>query len=232
MDSVSAKHGLSATTMVGLLAGLAATLPLAAVAQEGAFEDVEIFVVYSSSDEDAQVFVQGGADDPIVSVKAFGPGNAVKLKLDIRDGDDLGYADFVFESPEPSLEELEVAYPAGEYRFRGVSAEGDILTGEADLSYELLDAPVPIFPVDGDEDIPTNGVNAMWEEIEDAEAIRLEVEDEEEEVALKVDLPGDATSFSLPNGWLQPGTEYVLDIKAIAEDGNQTVTDLRFTTAE
>lgn len=72
----------------------------------------------------------------------------------------------------------------------------------------------------------------MWEEIEDAEAIRLEVEDEEEEVALKVDLPGDATSFGLPNDWLQPGTEYVLDIKAIAEDGNQTVTDLRFTTAE
>ena len=51
---------------------------------------------------------------------------------------------------------------------------------------------------------------------------------EEAEVAPKVDLPGDATTFSLPNGWLQPGTIYVLDIKVIAENGNQTVTDLWF----
>lgn len=110
MNSVATRHGLPASAVVALLTGVPAALPLTAAAQEGAFEDVEIFVVYSSSDEDAQVFVQGGADEPIVSVKAFGPGNAVKLKLKINDADNLGYEDFVFESPEPSLEELEVAH--------------------------------------------------------------------------------------------------------------------------
>ncbi len=64
------------------------------------------------------------------------------------------------------------------------------------------------------------------------ERIRLEVEDEEEEVSLKIDLPGDATSFTLPNDWLQPGVIYTLDIKLIAENGNQTVRDLRFTTED
>ncbi len=63
------------------------------------------------------------------------------------------------------------------------------------------------------------------------ERIRLEVEDEEEEVSLKIDLPGDARRFTLPNDWLQPGVVYTLDIKLIAENGNQTVRDLRFTTA-
>jgi hypothetical protein len=66
----------------------------------------------------------------------------------------------------------------------------------------------------------------------DAEAIRLEIENEEEEVAMKVDLPGDAADFNVPNGWLQPGVEYVLDIKVIAENGNQTVRDIRFVTQE
>jgi len=202
------------------------------VSEAGEFEDVQIFVVYSSSDEDAQVFVQGGSDDPITSLKAFGPGNKVKLKFNINDGDSLGYADFTFESPEPSLKELEAAYPAGEYRFRALTADGEALAGEADLSYDLLDTPILIHPLDGDAEVPVNGVTAMWEEIDGAEAIRFEIEDEEEEVALKVDLPGDATSFSLPMGWLQSGTEYVLDIKAIGENGNQTVTDLRFMTAE
>jgi len=52
------------------------------------------------------------------------------------------------------------------------------------------------------------------------------------EAALKIDLPGDATSFQVPNGWLQAGTEYVLDIKVISDNGNQTVRDVVFETAD
>jgi hypothetical protein len=72
----------------------------------------------------------------------------------------------------------------------------------------------------------------IFEAPEGTEAILLELEDEEEEVALKVDLPADASSFGVPNNWLKPGIEYVLDIKVIAENGNQTVRDIRFMTAE
>ena len=62
--------------------------------------------------------------------------------------------------------------------------------------------------------------------------MEIEDEEEEEEVALKVDLSGDATMFNFPEGWLQAGVLYTLDIKAIGENGNQTVVDIRFTTAE
>ena len=77
-----------------------------------------------------------------------------------------------------------------------------------------------------------NGLVVTWAEIEGAEAIRFELEDEEEEVAITADLSGDSTRFEVPNDWLQPGTEYVVDIKAAGENGNQTVSDLRFTTDE
>jgi hypothetical protein len=55
---------------------------------------------------------------------------------------------------------------------------------------------------------------------------------EKEQVSLSIDLPGDAKRFTLPNDWLQPGVTYTLDIKLIAENGNQTVRDVRFTTAD
>ena len=60
----------------------------------------------------------------------------------------------------------------------------------------------------------------------------MEIEDEETEDALKVDLSADASSFEVPNNWLQPGVEYTLDIKGMAENGNQTVRDIRFITEE
>ena len=59
-----------------------------------------------------------------------------------------------------------------------------------------------------------------------------QVEDEREKVSLSIDLPGDAERFTLPNDWLQPGVMYTLDIKLVAENGNQTVRDARFTTAD
>ena len=46
------------------------------------------------------------------------------------------------------------------------------------------------------------------------------------------DLPGDATEFVVPDGFFEAGTEYVLDVITIAENGNLTVNDALFTTAE
>ena len=199
----------------------------------GEFEDPALVVVYSVSDEDAQIFVRGGAEDPIKRLKIKqAVGDEVMIKSRFNDGGALGQADFQFETPEPALEDLMVAYPAGEYVFSGVTVDGDTLAGVVDLSYDLPPPPVILFPAEGDTGIPVNDLVVRWDPAADAEAIRLEIEDEEEEVALKVDLAGDATTFFVPDNWLQPGTEYTLDIKVHGENGNQTVRDLRFVTAE
>ncbi len=221
---------IAAVTLAGLVASTsaAAAMPVA----NGELEDVVLSVVYSATDEDAQIIISGGSEEPIETVSISGPEGSVMLKAKFKDAGQLGQADFEFETPEPSLEDLEAAYPAGIYVIVGKTVEGNRLVSEVELSYQLLDAPVILFPGDGDTGVPVDDLTATWMAITDAEAIRLELEDEAEEVALKVDLPGEATSFEIPNGWLQPGVEYTLDIKAIGENGNQTVSDLRFITAE
>ncbi|OEU84874.1 MAG: hypothetical protein BA865_12300 [Desulfobacterales bacterium S5133MH4] len=116
--------------------------------------------------------------------------------------------------------------------FYETEVDSPLLANTVELSYDLLDPPTIIYPQEGATDIPTEGLVVLFEAPEGTEAILLELEDEEEEVALKVDLPADASSFEVPNKWLQPGIEYTLDIKVIAENGNQTVRDNRFMTAE
>ena len=197
------------------------------------FEDAFISVVYSASDDDAQLVIRAAAEEaPIASLSIQGPDGSVSIRAKFQDGGHLGQADIQFDTPEPSLENLQNAYPAGTYRFRGRTTEGDKLSGLAELSYELLPPPTILYPAEGDEDIPVENLEVRWSMPEDAEHIRLEVEDEEEGDSLKVDLPGDAMSFTLPNGWLKPDVLYTLDIKLIAENVNVTVRDVRFTTAD
>ena len=195
-------------------------------------EDAELYIVYSETDQDAQIVTAVGAEEGLRRIFVFGPEGRLFQNLRLNDGGDLGQVDAQFETPEPSLEELEEAYPEGEYLFVGITVEGSLLVSEAELSHDLLDAPMITFPGEGDEDIPVAGFTATWDPVDGAEGYRVELEDEEEEIAIKADVAGDATSFTFPPGWLVPSTEYTLDVKAFGENGNRSVTDLRFTTEE
>ena len=198
----------------------------------GAFEDPALIIVYSISDEDAQIITKGGAEDPLESLVIFGPRGVVRNRVRFKDGSRLGQADFQFDSPEPSLDGLRAAYPPGKYHFWGQTVGGKILHNTVDLSYKLLSPPEILYPGDADIGIPINNLVVQFTPPDDAEAIRLEIEDEEEGRAIKVDLSGDASNFAVPNGWLKHGTEYVLDIKAVGDNGNQTVRDIHFVTEE
>ncbi len=214
---------------------LVSLLPVIATAEKpwfDAFEDPALILVYSVSDEDAQIITRGGSEDPLESLVIFGPKGVVRKKIRFKDGARIGEADFQFDTPEPSLDDLKAAYPPGKYLFWGQTVSGKILHNTVDLSYELLSPPEILYPGNGKVGIPTNNLVIQFAAPDEAEAIRLEIEDEEQERTVKVDLSGDASRFSVPNGWLEPGTEYVLDIKAIAENGNQTVCDIRFVTEE
>jgi len=164
---------------------------------------------YSASDDDAQILIRAAADPQIGQVQIVGPDGTVRLKAKIRDGDHLGQGDVAFDTPEPSLGDLMQAYPEGQYRFRGrTAAAGKRLVGTAELSYELLPAPEILFPPAGETDVPTKDLEVQWSVPVAPERILLQVEDEEAKVSLSIDLPGDATSFTLPNDWLQPEVIY------------------------
>jgi hypothetical protein len=46
-----------------------------------------------------------------------------------------------------------------------------------------------------------------------------------------VDLPVTVTSVTVPAEFLQPGTSYKFEVLAVANNGNQTITESTFTTA-
>jgi hypothetical protein len=77
----------------------------------GEFEDLALFVVYSVSDEDAQIIARGGSEDGIRKVVIFGPRGKVRHKAYFKDKGRIGQADFQFDTPEPLLEDLMEAYP-------------------------------------------------------------------------------------------------------------------------
>ncbi|OEU84875.1 MAG: hypothetical protein BA865_12305 [Desulfobacterales bacterium S5133MH4] len=93
----------------------------------GEFEDLALFVVYSDSDEDAQIIARGGSEDGIRKVVIFGPRGKVRHRAYFKDKGRIGQADFQFDTPEPSLEDLMEAYPPGVYRIWGKTVNGDIL---------------------------------------------------------------------------------------------------------
>ena len=53
------------------------------------------------------------------------------------------------------------------------------------------------------------------------------VENEDEKI-YKIDLPGDATSVSVPPEFIEEGEEYQYEVLAIEESGNQTITEEEF----
>lgn len=132
-----------------------------------------------------------------------------------------------WRTPEPTLATLKKAYPPGTYRWSGRAVDGRRLRGTSRLRYKLLAAPVITSPSAGQNGLPTRDGAVTWQRVPGAATIHLEVETEELHRVLTVDFSGDATSFVIPDGFRLPNRPYVLDIKAVAPNGNLTVSDLK-----
>lgn len=193
------------------------------------FEDADLIAVLNVVDEDVQIFIRAATEVGIKQLSILGPEHKVRLSSKFRD-DDVGQADVAFDTTEPSLEELMEAYPPGDYRFSGKDVEGTRLFNLVPLSYEFADAADNLFPAEGDTGVSTTGLTVMWTVVEEPAAIRIAVENEETGESVEIDLPGDATEFTVPDGFLEAGTEYVVDVITIAENGKLTVNDALFTT--
>ena len=138
------------------------------------FEDVSLSVVFRTSDVDAQIIISGGSEAPLRQVWIYGPKGLTPLSVEFEDGQNLGQADFQFDTPEPTLEVLQQAYPEGQYYFVGLTVENNLVVSTVELTYELLPAPTILFPTAGATDIRVNGLVVSWEVIQGAEFLRLE----------------------------------------------------------
>jgi hypothetical protein len=154
-----------------------------------------------------------------------------------------GLTEGFFESVEPpaselSMEEFLTRFPEGEYDFEGRGIDGERLEGEADFTHVLPAPPEDLSP-SGGEVLSAAGFTASFRSVTtDFEGDPLEVElyevvvekldDEPILQVFQVILPPTDDTFvtvSVPGEFLEPDTEYKLEVIVQEESGNRTIAE-------
>jgi hypothetical protein len=162
---------------------------------------------------------------------------------------DLTMAGIFFESREPPIDEfsfddLKAKFPEGRYTVRGLSFDGKLLTGSALFTHDVPAAPMVTAPVDGAE-VGIEDLVVRWEDVTKTiegkpvtitgyEVIISKIKHNDpngfSQPIYDVHLPPDRNSLSVAEEFLEPGTEYELEVLALEKSGNQTITVGSFTT--
>lgn len=189
----------------------------------------------TKGDAGVQFFLDG---EPWRSMTVSGPNGRTLLEIDAEGRlENWGLTELFSESNEPPfsevpLEEFKQRFPEGRYTFAGETVEGERLVGSARLSHDIPDGPEIVAPADG-ETVAEKGVVARWSGPPeppgiDIVAYRVIVTREDPLRVYSVDLPASAQRVPIPSAFLEPGTEYELEIQAIEASGNQTFSTIFF----
>jgi hypothetical protein len=201
------------------------------------YADHDLFIETNATDGDAGLQLNLDAEDwrsltirdprgrAIVGVQAKGP---------LRP---LGLTELFFEASEPSFDEVPFSrfkkrFPEGRYTFRGRTVEGRRLASSDRLSHVVPARPNVTFPADGAE-VDANGFTVTWEPVTRPAGVDIAtyiVTVVQGDRALNMDLPGTATSASIPGEFLEPGIRSELEVLSREKSGNQTITALKFRT--
>jgi Fibronectin type III domain len=234
-----------AVTASALLAGTAGAVAIAAggssarpsAAKPLELEEATMIIEFNSTDRDAgiQVFLDG---EPWTKMRVKSPDGRRLLAVDAKGRlDNFGLTELFSESNEPELSELPLRkfkrrFPEGRYRFSGETIEGRKLVGSARLSHDIPPGPKLTSPPEG-ATVPETGLVASWQPVPneggiDIEGYRAIVERENPLRVFNADLPASQTSVTVPAEFLEPGTDYKLEVQAIERSGNQTISEIEF----
>ena len=192
----------------------------------------------TAGDAGVQFFLDG---EPWDSMTISGPGRNGRTLLEIDAKGRLkgwGLTELFAESNEPAfdvvpLEVFKKRFPEGRYTFVGKTIEGERIVGKARLSHDIPDGPEITAPADGAE-VGRTSVVARWVGPPEPPGIdivgyRVIVTRDDPLRVYSVDLVASANRVPIPAEFLEPGTEYELEIQAIEDSGNQTFSTTAFT---
>ena len=207
------------------------------------FHGATLFVEYDATSGEAILHAEADSDAQLVRFELRDPSDHVVVELRTDSGHSAArrastgrvasrpsLIGFATELSEPSLDALCAAHPEGMYGFRGWTADGRSLIGEARLSHSLLVAPVVVYPLPGSVDSPLAGDGVLWRSDPRAKGYTVHLEQGEDR-ALSVELPAGSSSFRIPAGWLVPGTPTQLEVGVVGRNANCTLVTVEFTTA-
>jgi len=194
-----------------------------------------VYFEQNATDGDVEVvFKAKGRDEGLAKLSVVSPDGRTVIDFAAPDASTLGIREFVFESPEPKdVNGLKAAYPEGLYKFAGATAAGKELRGESRLSHALPATASFLRPGAGARNVAVAGLEIAWTPpAGKVSGYIIEIEQDELEVHLEATVPGSATRFAVPDGFLRPGTEYDLGIGTVSETGNVSFVETSFTTAD
>lgn len=200
---------------------------------EGRLGRAVVYLERNVVDKDVEIrFEVTGPNHGLSALRVTAPDGRTVLDLKAPDSK-LGMRQFVLESPEPKDDgRLQADFPAGTYRFAGVTVQGTAFQGTATLSHAFPPAASVISPRNDETAIvPATGLQIRWSAIANLAAIAVVVEDEATGREVTALLPGDATTFAVPPTALAPATEYKLAIGTVSRDGNRSFVETQFKTA-
>jgi hypothetical protein len=241
------------TAVAGIALAAVATAPVT-VANAGPtanaipLEASTMIIEYNASAEDigVQFFLDS---EGWRTVEIFDPSGVEIFSADTsgiltRQG---GGTELFLESVEPEIVDLPIRrffnrFPEGTYKFRARNNAGDLLVGSAEFSHDLPAGPALITPV------PASGAECArrvplpvviaWNPVtrsihgEPLNIVGYElIVENDDDVNFDVKFPANILELTVPNGLLKPGTDYIFEVLAVEEGGNQTITEGCFRTA-
>ncbi len=197
------------------------------------FAVATVFFEQNATDKDVEVvFDAKGGDDGLVQLTVVAPDGRTVVDIKSPDASTLGLRQFRFESPERGdVASIKAAYPEGVYTFDASTVAGVKFHGTSTLRHALPATATGVRPAAEAEGLPVKGLVIRWTPIQNLAAYVIAVEQDSLEVSITAKLPGSATSFAVPDGFLAPGMEYVLSIGTMTSEGNTTYVESTFTTA-
>lgn len=196
------------------------------------FEKIAVYLEQNIQDADAEVkFEVIGPSMGLAVLRVAAPDGRIVVDFKAPDSK-MGIRHLTLETPEPRNDgRLQADFPEGTYKFTGTTTGGATLHGEARLTHGLPKAASVVRPRPDEKNIPVGGLRITWKAVNDVEAIAVVIEQGDTGQEVRAVLPGKATAFAVPNGFLAGATTYKLAIGTVAKGGNKTVTETSFTTA-
>jgi hypothetical protein len=139
----------------------------------------------------------------------------------------LGITELRLESAEPPPAEVLALFPPGDYAFTGTTVEGQSLVGTATLAHDFL--PAPTFSPSNGQVVDPNNVVVTWNAA-GAERVEIIIENAGLGHLLDVIVSGSTTRLNVPPQFLTRGTEYKIEVLAIAKHRNRTLVESTFAT--
>jgi len=198
----------------------------------GRFEKVAVYLEQNIQDNDLEMKFEAVA--PSVGLRALqvtSPDGRVVVDF-TTPGSKLGIQHLVLESPEPKNDgTIQAEFPEGIYRFTGTTAKGDGLEGEALLTHRLPTPVSLVGPRPDPQSLSKAGFQIRWKPDMKLAGYLVIVEDEAAGREISANLPPSASSFTVPDSFLMPATEYRIAVAATSKDGNRSIIEIPFKTA-